>query len=510
MKVRVTKNKFNHRRNSQGASMIVVAIAAGFLIILLFIVFQFLTLTSGSREVRNAVDAAALNVSKRVGELRVKLDDQFNDVGDSCGQVSIANINRVWGKAYLINANAEAMTKEGTTNQYTAQNADEAYRMAQTANDRLVNSITDKATLDNFFNEMAKLRGAKLLGANSEMKTVDGPGWDVAMVDRGAPSNLKFDTKQIPKGGTAPPESAEHVSGYKPFNANNKTFTFASFIPNEMPHLTTDGNFNANDRRVSPLAGNPVPNAFRANGVNLSSKTALSASASSVANPRREYRLAIPHGYIKIIIQNAALWIVDGKQVAITSYKFEPETQHGIKGHKLSKGRILNGYASLGNEYKQGVMSQALQALPGNHQEEFERMLQRIKEIKHDFTMQELMTMLQKMPTAGTYVIYPTYSSPDLTDPKIQMVAVQPGEQLPVAWMNSAIQMDGTDKLIVDEAAQKDEPNYCWAQIIGGNPDCEKWTLVSGKIAWMPGTGYSPCLGVLKVARVTVVNYKTE
>jgi hypothetical protein len=500
----------NKRRNKSGASLVLVAVSAGFLIILLFIVFQFLTLNSGSREVRNAVDAAALNVSKQVGTLKVPIGSQFNDVADKGGLVGMSNINRVWGKAYLINANAEAIQKEGLTNQYTTQNADEAYRVAQIANDSLVDTLTNKKTLDQFFNDMANVRKAKLLGTASELKTVDGPGWDVAMVDRGAPSNLKFDEKQIPKGGTVAPISGKHLSGYKPFNANGKNFCFASFIPNEMPHLTTDSNFNANDTRTSPLAGNPIPNAFRANGINLGNKASLSASASSVANPRHEYRLAIPHAYIKIVIQNRGMWLVNGKPVAPdTFYKCSPETYQGIKNHKLKgSGRILNGYASLGNEYKAGTLSAALTALPGNHQEEFDRMLQRIKEIKHDYSMGELMAMLQKQPPAGMYIIYPTYSSSDNTDPKIQILAVDPMDpQYPSQWMYSAIQMDGIGKLIVDETAQKDEPNYCWPQIIGGNPDCEHFTMVSGKITWTPGTGFGPCLGELRCSRVTVSNF---
>ncbi len=139
------------QRNQSGASLVLVAISAGFLILLLFIVFQFLTLNSGSREVRNAVDAAALNVSKQVGTLKVPVGAQFSDVADKGGLVGMSNINRVWGKAYLINANAEAIQKEGLTNQYTNQNADEAYRVAKLANDSLVNTLTDKKNTRSIF-----------------------------------------------------------------------------------------------------------------------------------------------------------------------------------------------------------------------------------------------------------------------------------------------------------------------------------------------------------------------
>ncbi len=499
------------KREERGVSLVLVVVSAGFLIILVFVAFQFYTLNSGSREVRNAVDAAALNVSKQVAKLRVPISDQFSDVADKGGLVGMSNINRIWGKAYLINANAEAIQKEGLANSYTAQNADQAYRIAQQCNDTLVETVTCKQKLDSFFNDIANLRRAKLLGANSDLKTVDGPGWDVAMVDRGAASNLKFDEKQIPKGAGVAPSSGGHVKGYMPFNANNKNFTFASFVPNEMPHLTTDSNFNANDARTNPVPGNPVPNAFRANGINLGTKASLSASASSVANPMHEYRLAIPHAYIKILMSNFAYWKVKEKEAAPkTPYGFEPKTVFGIKGYQLKNNRILNGYASLGNEYKSGTLLGSMNALPGNHKEQYERMLQRIKEIKHDFTMGELNAMLQSVPPAPEYIIYPVYGSQDKTDPKIRIAPIIPGQPLPESWMNSQTTIDGEAKLIVNENEQRDEPNYCWPQIIGGNPDCEKYTQVSGTVRWAPGTGFNSCLGILIISRTTISNFITE
>lgn len=488
-----------------------VVVSAGFLIIFVFIAFQFYTLNSGSREVRNAVDAAALNVSKQVATLKVPIGDQFSDVADKGGLVGMSNINRVWGKAYLINANAEAIQKEGLANSYTVQNADEAFRIAQQSNDALVDTVTCKKKLDTFFNDIANIRRAKLLGSNSELKTIDGPGWDVAMVDRGAPSNLKFDEKQIPKGGSVAPNRGGHVSGYTPFTANNKNFTFASFIPNEMPHLTTDSNFNANDARTNPLIGNPVPNAFRANGVNLGTKASLSASASSVANPMHEYRLAIPHAYILIVMQNMAYWKVKEKEAAkATPYDFEPKTVFGIKGYPLKNNRILNGYASLGNEYRSGTLLGSMNALPGNHQEQYDRMLQRIKEIKHDYSMTDMLNLLKSVPPASKYIIYPVYGSQDKTDPKIRITPVIDGQPLPESWMNSPAMFDGIAKIIVNENEQRDEPNYCWPQIIGGNPDCEKYTQVSGTVNWSPGTGFNSCLGVLTIARKTISNFITE
>lgn len=493
--------------------MILVAVAAMFLILMLFIVFQFSLITGGSREVRNAVDAAALNVSKRVGELKVAAPEKFEDVADSGGKVGIANINRLWGKSLLINANAEEIQKEGLANQYTSQNANESYRLAQEANDALVNQLTDKVNLDTFFNQMAALRGAKLLG--SDLKTVNGPGWDVGMVDRGAESNLSFDKKQFPKGTDvgAVDSNGKYLKGYTPVNMNGKTFCFTSFRPGEMPHLIPDSYFDKNNRNTSGIAGvnNPVPNAFRSHGIASSVKANLGASASSVANPRRQYSLSIPHAFVSLHMDNIARWIVNGKPVKISSYKFEPETVHGLKNFPLPSGAMLNGYASLGNEYKSGSLLQSINALPGDKNTPLQRLVQRVQEIKPDFSLAQLKSMLDKQAPGGFFVIYPTYKTPDNSDdPQLNITRVTEGASLP-AWLNLAIAIDGMPKPIADETTQRDEPNYNWQNVVGGNPSGgEHWTEVSGKIVWTPGTGFGPCLGDLRISRQTVSNYQAE
>ncbi len=104
---------------------------------------------------------------------------------------------------------------------------------------------------------------------------------------------------------------------------------------------------------------------------------------------------------------------------------------------------------SLGNEYKTGTLSAALTALPGNHQEEFDRMLQRIKEIKHDFTMGELMAdAAQKQPPAGMLYHLSTYmaAARQSDTPASKYWRLILTSRCPIPWMNTAIQMDGMPK----------------------------------------------------------------
>lgn len=490
--------------------MILVAVFAVLLIALLYVSFHFGILMSGSREVRNAVDAAVLNVSKRVSEVRVPAQSPYKDVADTSGSIGLSNINRLWGKAYLINANAEAMQKEGLGTPYSEQNSQMAYQIAQMVNDQLYGSIVAKGTLDGFFNQLAASKPAKLLGAGGTVKTSPDLNWSFAQVDRGLESNIKFDKSQLPMGATLQQiekGSGTYIQGYAPTTANNRTFCFTTFRSGEMPHLISDQYFNSNKGAVS--AGlNVIPNAFQVTGVADSQRASLSAGASAVANPRRQFNLAMPHSFVTIQFNNLCKWYVEGKKVKETNYKFSPETQWEIKDYKLPNGGKLNGYASLGNEYSEANnLWKAMHALPGDHMPALSRLLQRIRQIKPGFSLGQLQALLEKQSLNGEdssskYFIYPVYNTPDLTDPEMQ-IASNSGGGTP-SWLNPDNPPDGSKGVAAVEEKQKDEPNYNWQNIVGGpSPNGKHWTEVSGTMKWKPGTGYSQCLGELEVARRT-------
>ncbi len=98
-----------------------------------------------------------------------------------------------------------------------------------------------------------------LLGTASELKTVDGPGWGCSYGRSWRAKQFEVRRKANSKGvhrRLHKRQSRERLTSH--LTPTTKDFCFASFIPNEMPHLTTDSNFNANDARTSPLAGNPI------------------------------------------------------------------------------------------------------------------------------------------------------------------------------------------------------------------------------------------------------------
>lgn len=506
------------RRSTRGASLFLIALAAFLLAYLIYLGFQYCLLTGGSREVRNGVDASVLNLSKRVCEVRVSPGAAYRDVADSAGTISMTNINRLWGKAYLINANVDEMKHEQLVTADAVGAGELAYQLAQDVNDELRAGVTNKGTLDALFSHMSNKRGAPLLGASKIDNTVEA-GYPIALVDRGAESNLSFDPASLPKG--AQPEqvcagNTSYIQGYTPFTANGKTFCFTPFRLGETPHLIADSYFNGNraDSRPLPDYAMAIPNAFQGHGTAFGTGTSLAAAASAVVNPMQQYQLAIPHGFIRIHFTSISKWTIDDKPAA-RDIPYGPDSGKvwGIRDYRL-KGtdgkpgsRILNGWAELGMEFKKPSLMAVIDAVPADHVPALQRLLQRAQEIEPGFSMGRLQSLLQKQkpdPAVTTYYIFPRYTTADLTDPVLEMAPA--GKLLP-EWLRVAAAGEGGSKEVVKESVLEDH-EHATVYIMGGNPDCPKWMEITGSMMWRPGTGMQQCLGTLYVNRITRVKYQ--
>lgn len=498
----------SRKRSRQGASVILVALSAVAFIALLYAAFQYFVVMGGSIELRNAVDAAALNVSKRVVEIKVPANDFSREVADSSGNISATNINRVWGKACLINANEQSMQSEGLAGN-SAGNAEQAYQFALDQNNQLHLQLTDKGRLDFYFNQIAANRKTKMLGTETTAQTGSQSEWASALVDRGEESNLSATMQQFPPGvqlDIVKRGNRSYMKGYTPIRANNKVFCFVPYRVGEMPHLISDILFEKN--RV-PISGvdNPIPNAFKEAGMASGNQATLQASACAVVNPQVRYTIAIPHSYVRITFVNRARWFVEGKQYPspIKTYPNYPQDKlQGVKDAKLTTGGFLNGYGNLGYEYKQGSLWFGLNALPGDHMPALMRVVQRVQEIDPNFSIGQLKALLMTQTFSKDpevkYLIFPTYNTPDNSDPKIQ---IQPDTGSLPGWL-SKTDADGDAGLVMTEPEQKDDPNTCTDLIYGGqSPTGKHWTMCSGQVQWRPGTGMGQCLGELTVARTT-------
>ncbi len=506
-------------RGKHGASLALVAVCAGILILSIVLIFRIVMYLGGVQELNSTADAAALNIAKRSMEIKTspsvtQYGGVFSDCTDSQGQIGLSNINRIWGKAYLINANVEEMTANQQITNAASTAADRAYQAAQEINDDLYAKLKDSFTLGSFFDQIAGIRFHKMLG-NPQVSSDTNNNWSTALIDRGDQSNLAANSNQIP--GPAKSRFAgvavgnnTYLPGYFPMQANNKNFYYISFHNGETTHLVTENYFQRNRGDKLGLAdiSNPLPNAFSGYGATANS---MNSHSFAVANPQRQYNLSTPHAFVSISLVNLAYWIVQGRQVNVTTYGFTPATQFGANHIPLgaSGNNYLDGYASLGNEF-QGSNSlwTALTSIQQDPTDVLASVVQRMQEITPDFSLSNLQQLLQQqqlLPNASTYIIYPSYSNLDATNPsiKIAVVTQPPNKSLP-KWLNTAAGNDGQQKTLATKEPVQDDPNYNWQMVYGPNfQSGQHWTEVGGNIDWTPSTGYSQTLGQLTIMHTT-------
>ena len=338
------------------------------------------------------------------------------------------------------------------------------------------------------------------------------------MVDRGDESNLSFAPVQIPKGVNitgVKRGNKDYMQGYVPFTANGKEFCLPTFHVGEQPHLISDDYFQKNKSDTTGVAGNPIPNAFRESGLVNGSANSLTASACAVANPQRQYTLAIPFAYTSISFGNRALWLINGKPYKITKYGNQPVQQYEIKHYMPlpTSGGFMDGGANLGNEYKAQNLWQLYNALGGDHTTGLNKLVQRMQEVDPTFNLAKLTTLLNQQSLKQSeqpvrYFIYPTYTSADHTDPKITIGEESSGNLPP--WL-AKVAAEGDSVTLTKEDQKKDEPNTNFDTITGGKYGVGKhWTTFDGIIDWKPGTGFAQCLGDLQIARVTTLYFTDQ
>ncbi|MBI2812517.1 MAG: hypothetical protein HYX67_17060 [Candidatus Melainabacteria bacterium] len=531
-------SKRTRTRNAKGASIILVAFCAIGLIALVWGAFQLMIVMGGSREVRNAVDSAVLNVGKHAVDVEVMAPGGYTDVANSDGSISISNLSRVWGKAFIINANAKDMDSEGQAGPNSQANAQSAYSVAQGINNTLSSQLQDKNTFQNHFNSIARSSPAKLLGQNAVVQdTPTVSSWSTAMMDKGAESNLYFNPNQLPPGSGANVSDLQRGNksffrGYTELTVNGKDFVLPSFRVGEMPHLISADAFKKNlTNQIG--SSSPIPNAYQESGIVTDGSTTLTANACAQSNPQRQWSLAIPHAYVSIIFQNLSKWYLDkdpktGQWILrkIIPYGTTPgQTIWGLQQVRLRPpppadppngiGGLMDGYATVGNEYKIGNAWDLYNTLPGDHTTPMMKLVQRVREIDPNFTIQRMQSLLQSSKIPGTdkpfirFIIYPKYNGPNCTEPTMQIAALGYGETPP--WMALPPTGDGIEKVILTEETMKDEPNTCWDNVVGGtSASCSHHTEYAGTVNWTPSTGVSQCLGELRVARVTNIYFTSD
>jgi hypothetical protein len=522
------------RSRRRGAALGLVAALALALIIIGAAIFTIIMIMGGSKEMRNAVDAGALNVGKSA--LTVTVPDpngangQFDDVSDSNHKFGLPNINRVWAKAYLIAANYNAMETEGTTGS-SFNNVQQVQTNAQQISDALYQALQPQTTtFFNFFKAIADTSSLRMLGQSSTVQEVNDSKWSIACMDRGADSNVYIQPQQFPSDYNLPPtatvpssDGKQCLIGYEPVSVDQWNFWFVPFRWNEKPHLVSEDHFEENNLTNDPVTyksppppatgtvtwTKPVPNSFSVHGKTIKQHEFGEEAVSWVTtNPQTRYPMSIPHGFIKIKIdQNKAEYQTLMMPVPLEDdYGFTPieQSEPALPVPGCGVGTVV---AMMGDEYIPPTINQAVFAsLSDSYTQVKAWLVQRINEIHPGFTDANLTSLLSTgyIPTGDSlnFVIYNDDSN------TVQVTTLDNASSIP--WLAAVVNQDpdGSAAPTYSESFIPYEPNIVEDWSLEGT-FCTEGPLYylteSGTMTWTPGSGFNGNLGSLEIQRETDV-----
>lgn len=311
-------------RTEYGATMGLVAACA---LVLVFIVVAFFYISmfiGGADEAKNASTAGTLNLGKhlltndefKTDPATVSTTNQFQDVVDSKGKIGLSNINAVWGKVLLAEANAEEMYSMGQAGD-AKSHADMMFSDANNINSDLVSRLTDLSKQIPIFEHMASQNSVRMLGSDSKVLASKGDNWKSSEMSRGEISNL-----DVPVQSVMPSDASysalqlknNRLPGYTPLSINGHQFCFVSFPDKERTHLVSRSEFDENKASTKPISADwakPVPNAFSCEGAAKNQQGYSEKAVAFVqANPQKIYKMSMPHGFLHIVLEdNDATWL---------------------------------------------------------------------------------------------------------------------------------------------------------------------------------------------------------
>ncbi len=318
-------------RNNRGSITALSAALAMVLVVLGVGFFFFVMYMDAQKETKNAVDAGTLNSGRKaLDEISVVINplscffDVTNDKTDNTlagcdSKITLRRVNRMWAEAMLFKINAIAA---GANAGSGTGNANTALNQATAISNQLADKLNNQANRHPFFTELAQQNSVRMIGNNAAVTVIPGNGWQTSKMlpeqesnivvggNEGnnffAPPGFTWDGDDVTKTTRNPaPQGSNNLfflKGYKALGLQGSNYWQVPFLYDEKPHMVSKTDF---DKGANNAAGwaNPVPNAFSSEGLASSpGRPAEKATSWMLTNPRQPFKMAIPHSFVHIKI----------------------------------------------------------------------------------------------------------------------------------------------------------------------------------------------------------------
>lgn len=543
-----------HTQSRKRGSAIAFGTVLALALVVLGVGFLFLILyMGGQNETKNAVDAGVLNIGKQViDNITVDLNgSEEQQIFYDCtatnangydkielpvgGKVSLRTINRVWGKAMLIAANA----KESGSGQ---SNADKALQGAADISKALADKLKTASNLYTFFTDFAQANSVRMIGTDVKVNVLPGANWQTSLLERDFESNIQLnpgDNNGLPPGvsfdtnSTTPcmrnpvPAGAggvKFLKGYSPITMGNGTFWQVPFAYDEKPHLVARSTFDSNSSTAKPITWNDaVPNGFSAEGAAVKSGPNGERAISWVmSNPRQPFQLSMPHSFMKIHLDELRVHFMFFPAPApavemAPSQSYDDYTPSSVTGAPAPAGGVLCSTVTpdsveVGLDVVGRPLDQLIFGPPGGDTAHLEALMtNRMNEMLSKPGSTANMHSVLNDPLTIGYILAGERDFYVFSTDGENLTVLPKYLALPMApWLLGSIDNnpDGSESKLVDDTWIP-APIF-FSPIVTPDPFCTEflalgWGTWDKDLYWTPGTGYNKCLGTVRVKRWTDV-----
>lgn len=286
----------------RGSALAVVVVFTAIIATVGIACFNLSKIAGGDREAQNATDAGNLNVARQdQAAIGVKLTDRekedFGDLADRNGLITLRTYNRVVARAMLIAMNAQRLRTATAM-----QHAREVLGLAQTNSNsigvRLREVLADATQSTAFFHAVAQANSCRLLASDAKVVHKE-KDFATSYMYRGDASNIYVDNAHYMSAGdrqrleamgllVSDAQGHRFIKGYQKIDLGDGfVFSFVSVNPGFAPHLVSGRDFNNNKELSTTLpadmAAKLPPNAFATASTAYNHSTSVAHAHSSCA-----------------------------------------------------------------------------------------------------------------------------------------------------------------------------------------------------------------------------------
>lgn len=500
-----------------GHSKLFIPACIGVIVFVALVFSVLIRPNTGDQVLDNATKNGAIKVADAMSAVKVKASEQFSDIADQDGNISLANINLVYAKVLLAASNAQDAYQKGVSLATASHNLDKLISECNALCQKLKEQMCSKDLMEESFLAVSKGNAAPGFGSIVELgETPD--SWTCARLPLDGNSNVQIKLEQIPRSvelssfGLKKSRGRHLLPAGQSIKMLDRNFSLIPFCPESKSQLISEKDFKTASKTASDLV--LLPNAWSVAGLERQGGQAPSLKTAFAVAPGKPIVPFHMGGYIRISIKPAAcMFRLNDRLVSMGTVRVGTEPKQ-IWSPVIPIGKDCKVIirALVGVESLPGDLLSTLFPFDRGLEKAMPVLMQRICQMSPNTSELEIKTLLRSIDSSSAtdqrYYIYVDRDGRMRCDASpqnclhfynLQAKLENRPYQLVKQVFPSGLG-DGADIFI------QDLTNRTESQVISQLRGEAETNIADSKLLWSPASGYDGFLGELSLQRTYIID----